>query len=286
MMKQYLNKCNEIMTGEKDAIMDKVAKLYSQQEKVAPFADHYFKDAKCITGFDAKLHAFIEDVIKENMNNKDRGAKCKTHYEKIDDDEDDNGFGLADNYFLGLLLLPFRLIFYLTMPTSFSSIIFLSSIIWLSILSYLTVWSISGLSTILGISPSLSGMTILAAGSAIPDLVTAILVIKKTRAASMGICAAIASNIFAILLGLGLPWFIRVVLNWCQTGIYASSAVILESNALPFTSVILLGTLFFLYFTFRICKWKISIRFALICAMIHIAFIASNITLELLIGNS
>jgi len=150
-------------------------------------------------------------------------------------------------------------------------------------------------------------MTILAAGSAgesgsciapviitmfvytiylVPDLVTAIIVIKKTRAASMGICAAIASNIFAILLGLGLPWLIRVVLNWCESGHYASASVILESDALPFTSIILLATVFVLYFTFRICNWIISMRFALICVIIHAIFIASNVTLELLIGNS
>ena len=129
-------------------------------------------------------------------------------------------------------------------------------------------------------------MTILAAGSAVPDLVTSIIVIKKTRAASMGICAAIASNIFAILLGLGLPWAIRIVLNWIHTGSYRASFVILESEALPFTSVILLATVFVLYFTFRLCRWKISTRFALICMIIHVVFIASNITLELLIDSS
>ena len=128
-------------------------------------------------------------------------------------------------------------------------------------------------------------MTILAAGSAVPDLVTSIIVIKKTRAASMGICAAIASNIFAILLGLGLPWTIRIVLNWIQQGNYASSFVILESEALPFTSVILLGTVFVLYFTFRLCRWKVSKKFALICMIIHVIFIGSNVTLELLIDS-
>lgn len=134
-------------------------------------------------------------------------------------------------------------------------------------------------------------MTILAAGSAVPDLVTSIIVIKKTRDASMGgsmaICAAISSNIFAILLGLGLPWTIRILMNWFEAGrSYAASSIILESDALPYTSIILLATVFILYCTFRMCKWKINAKFALICMVLHVLFITSNIALELFIANA
>lgn len=100
----------------------------------------------------------------------------------------------------------------------------------------------------------------------------------------MGICAAIASNIFAILLGLGLPWTIRILLNWAEGSPFAGSYVVLESNALPYTSIILLATIFALYFVFRFCDWAISTRFALICMAIHVLFIVSNIVLEVVIS--
>lgn len=135
-----------------------------------------------------------------------------------------------------------------------------------------------------GIPPTISGMTILAAGSAVPDLVTSIIVIKKTGTASMGICAGIASNIFAILLGLGLPWGIQFGLNWANTAHYASSVIRLQSSALPFTSIILLATIVALYFTFRICNWTISKRFSLICVLIHIVFIVSSTALEVFVS--
>lgn len=136
----------------------------------------------------------------------------------------------------------------------------------------------------LGIPPTVSGMTILAAGSAVPDLVTSIIVIKKTGTASMGICAAISANIFATLLGLGLPWTIRILLNWAEGSSFATSYIVLESNALPYTSIILLATTFALYFVFRFCDWAISTRFSLICMAIYVLFIVSNIFLEIVIS--
>lgn len=118
----------------------------------------------------------------------------------------------------------------------------------------------------------------------VPDLVTSIIVIKKTGTASMGICAGIASNIFAILLGLGLPWGIQCLLIWIKSGTYATSMVMLHSSALPYTSIILLATIVALYFTFRISKWEISKRFSLICVLIHVVFVISSTYLEIYVS--
>lgn len=98
----------------------------------------------------------------------------------------------------------------------------------------------------------------------------------------MSICAAIASNIFAILLGLALPWAIQFALNWHQTGVYSRSAILLESSALPYIAIVLLGTIFALYFTFTICEWRLSKRFAIICFSIHVLFIVSCCCMEVL----
>lgn len=301
-MKEYLNKCQEIMSGEgKESI---VSLLYSQKyEETKALLKK--KNADKAVGIEAKLYAFIEDITKKEDDEKDRSrvASKKADYEKLSDEES-NGFGFTDNCILRWILMPFTLLFFLTLPRRFSAITFFLSIVWLSALSYVTVWSISGLSEsfhysnllfinptfctlsgdYLGIPPTVSGMTILAAGSAVPDLVTSIIVIKKTGSASMGISAAIASNIFAILLGLGLPWTIRILLNWAEGSPFAASYVVLESNTLPYTSIILLGTIFALYFVFRFCDWAISTRFALICMAIHVLFIVSNIVLEILIS--
>jgi Ca2+/Na+ antiporter len=114
-------------------------------------------------------------------------------------------------------------------------------------------------------------------------MVTSIIVIRKHGLASMGICAAIASNIFAIVVGLGLPWFLQCLINWGKTGNYQNASVSIKSDALPYTSALLLITIFALLFTFRACKWKIYKKFSLVCVIIHIIFMAASISLELFI---
>lgn len=119
-----------------------------------------------------------------------------------------------------------------------------------------------------------------------PDLVTSIIVIRKRGLASMGICAAIASNIFAIVVGLGVPWLLKCIINWCQTGNYENAFISIESDALPYTSILLLLTIFALLFTLRHCKWELFKKFSIICLAIHIVFMGASVTLELLIHES
>ncbi|CAG2174306.1 unnamed protein product [Oppiella nova] len=63
--------------------------------------------------------------------------------------------------------------------------------------------------------------------------------IKKHGLASMGMCAAIASNIFAIVVGLGLPWLLQCLIQLARTnGDYKQAFIPIESDALPYTSII------------------------------------------------
>ena len=203
----------------------------------------------------------------------------KTGYETLAKEEN-NGFDMTQNPILHFLLLPFVIMFNLTMfcrKWAFWNFFF--SIFWLSVLSYFTVWSISGLSVQLSIPQNIAGMTIIAAGSAIPDLVTGIVIIKKTKAISMSICAAIASNVFAILLGLGLPWTTQIAINM-SSGDGAPTSINIEGDTLPISCILLLLTAFLFYFALRICDWKISYRFSTLCGAIFFLFIGTNIYLE------
>lgn len=142
-MKQYLNKCQEIMSGEgKESI---VSLLYSQKyEETKALLK---KNSDKAVGIEAKLYAFIEDITKKEDDEKERSkvAFKKAEYEKLSDEES-NGFNFTDNCILRWILMPFTLLFFLTLPRRFSAITFFLSIGWLSALSYVTVWSISGLS--------------------------------------------------------------------------------------------------------------------------------------------
>jgi len=101
----------------------------------------------------------------------------------------------------------------------------------------------------------------------------------------MGICAAIASNIFAIVVGLGLPWLLQCLINLCNTGDYGSANIPIESDALPYTSILLLITIFALLLTFKICKWELFKKFSIICLVIHVVFMGASIALEFLVDS-
>ena len=53
-------------------------------------------------------------------------------------------------------------------------------------------------------------LTVLAAGTSVPDLISSIIVARQGRG-EMAVANAVGSNIFDILVGLGLPWAIAIV---------------------------------------------------------------------------
>ena len=51
------------------------------------------------------------------------------------------------------------------------------------------------------------GLTVLAAGTSVPDALSSVLVARNGQG-NMAVCNVLGSNVFNILLGLGLPWLI------------------------------------------------------------------------------
>jgi len=87
---------------------------------------------------------------------------------------------------------------------------FFFSIIMIAALSWELVESAVQIAQSLNIPSVIIGLTVLAAGTSIPDLMSSIIVARQKRG-GMAISNAIGSNIFDILIGLGLPWLIITV---------------------------------------------------------------------------
>ena len=84
---------------------------------------------------------------------------------------------------------------------------FAMSILWIGILSFLMVDFAARAGCILGIPEFLMGLTVLAAGTSVPDALSSVLVARNGQG-NMAVCNVLGSNVFNILLGLGLPWLI------------------------------------------------------------------------------
>ncbi len=89
----------------------------------------------------------------------------------------------------------------------------------------------------IGLPPVIVALTILAGGTSVPDMIASILVARQGRG-EMAIANAIGSNIFDILVGLGLPWVIVLALPgrtvrvgtddiWLSTLILLSTVILL-----------------------------------------------------------
>merc|ERR1719230_1342814 len=156
--------------------------------------------------------------------------------EKKDDEEDEDESPIAK-----AVARPLNLIFQVTIPNCSVPenknkylLTFFTSIMWIGVLSYFMVTWASKLGCIWNIHPAIMGVTVLAAGTSVPDAIGSLLVARDGQG-DMAVSNAIGSNVFDILLGLGLPWVL-------STAIYQNTVPVDAANLVPL-SIILFTTL-------------------------------------------
>lgn len=143
---------------------------------------------------------------------------------------------------------------------------FLVSMIWISFYSYFMVWMITIIGSTLGIPDTVMGLTFVAAGVSVPDALSSIAVIKEGYG-DMAVSNAVGSNVFDILVCLGLPWFI-------QTAIIApGSHVNVISKGLAYSTLSLLSTVIFLLLSTHLNGWKLDRRLGIILMLWYLLFI-------------
>mmetsp|Transcript_2684 Transcript_2684/g.4868 ORF Transcript_2684/g.4868 Transcript_2684/m.4868 type:complete len:707 (-) Transcript_2684:911-3031(-) len=84
---------------------------------------------------------------------------------------------------------------------------FFLSIIWIGAFSYFMVKWTEIIGNTIGIPPVIMGLTLLAAGTSVPDLLSSVIVARMGEG-DMAVSSSIGSNIFDILVGLPVPWII------------------------------------------------------------------------------
>ena len=86
---------------------------------------------------------------------------------------------------------------------------FVVSITLIVLLSYLLVEATIAFAAGIGIPPVIVALTLLAAGTSAPDLLSSLEVARAGRG-GMAVANAVGSNTFDLLVGLGLPWIIAL----------------------------------------------------------------------------
>ncbi|XP_003739015.1 sodium/potassium/calcium exchanger 4 [Galendromus occidentalis] len=180
---------------------------------------------------------------------------------------------------LWLIFLPANIVLACTIPDLSGRrkflfpLTFILSIIWIGLSSYVTVWMVTVAGYTLGIPDSIMGLTVLAAGTSVPEVFSSVLVARRGKG-NMALCNLLGSNIFDILFCLGAPWLVKTA--------YSARNVWIQSPALTYTGITLLMTVVMLFLTLIVMRWKVNYKTGIICTFLYGGFLTMAVLYEFL----
>ncbi|KAM7024803.1 sodium/potassium/calcium exchanger 2 [Acridotheres tristis] len=267
-----------------------------------PLAEGKFKERASILHKIAKKKCQVEDSERQNgAANHEKGAKVEVavtppsdsgpvqngiahNVEENEEDEEEQPLSLAwpetpRKQVTYLLVLPIVFPLWATLPDvrkptsrKFFPITFFGSISWIAFFSYLMVWWAHQVGETIGITEEIMGLTILAAGTSIPDLITSVIVARKGLG-DMAVSSSVGSNIFDITVGLPLPWLLYAVVN-------GFAPVTVSSNGLFCAIVLLFIMLLFVILSIASCKWRMNKILGFLMFGLYFVFLIVSVLLE------
>lgn len=148
---------------------------------------------------------------------------------------------------------------------------FVMSIIWVGIFSFFMVGWAETIGCAFGIPPAVMGLTVLAAGTSVPDLLTSVIVAKQGEG-DMAVSSSIGSNIFDVLIGLPIPWLVYALVNDITPGFVGVAAPTLTiSLVILFAMILLVITL--VHFS----GWKMTKTLGYSMFVLYILFVLQDL---------
>lgn len=180
---------------------------------------------------------------------------------------------------LWTIMFPIRMLYYITIPDcrleSWEDcyvVTFVMSIAWMGVHSYVLVWAVSVIGVTFGIPECIMGLTLLAAGSSVPDAIAS-LVMAEQGLADMALANAIGSNIFDMLC-LSVPWLLSTTL------VHPSSVVMIHSGNILYVSLTLFGTVGVTLVIFYCNKWRLDKRLGCVMLIAYVFFLGTAVLIE------
>merc|ERR1711871_1037511 len=148
---------------------------------------------------------------------------------------------------------------------------FFMSIGWIAIFSFLMVDAAEIFGLALGIPLPVLGLTLLAAGTSVPDLLSSVIVAKRGEG-DMAVSSSIGSNIFDILVGLPLPWLLYSLIN--------GRAVSVDACSIFVSILVLVGMIVLVIATIMLQKWKLMHVLARVMFAGYFVFVAQDLLFQ------
>ncbi len=177
-----------------------------------------------------------------------------------------------------VLIFPLNGAFYLTVPNVETArfrnwywMSFLVIIAWISAFCYVMVRFASRVGCLLSIDPVIMGVVLLAAGTSVPDAIASIIVARQGFA-GMAVANALGSNVFDILLGLGLPWALAPLVFDRPT--------VIETDGIISGVILLLGTVTFFLLVLLFSKFRLGKKIGVLFICFYVAYITWTMLTE------
>ena len=144
---------------------------------------------------------------------------------------------------------------------------FIMSIVWIGAISYAMVEAARYTGCLIGVPSAVMGLTVLAAGTSVPDALASVAVAKQGEG-DMAVSNALGSNVFDILLGLGLPIFLGELIKKepLKVTVEPLTTVVVPIVILFAGVIVLLGAT-------AAMKWKMTPKLGIILILSYVLFL-------------
>eukprot|EP00929_Paragymnodinium_shiwhaense_P001522 TRINITY_DN10175_c0_g1_i1.p1 TRINITY_DN10175_c0_g1~~TRINITY_DN10175_c0_g1_i1.p1 ORF type:complete len:796 (+),score=151.98 TRINITY_DN10175_c0_g1_i1:61-2448(+) len=145
---------------------------------------------------------------------------------------------------------------------------FCLSLLWIGLFAMCLYEWVVVCSNTIGIPSEVSGITIMAAGTSIPDLLSSYIVARQGEG-DMAVSSSIGSNIFDVTVGLPLPWLLFTLSK--------QKPVLVGAGNLQYSVPILIGMLVSVVATIMVCRWRMTKFMGVTMMILYFVFICLDL---------
>ncbi|XP_069193937.1 sodium/potassium/calcium exchanger Nckx30C isoform X2 [Procambarus clarkii] len=191
-----------------------------------------------------------------------------------------------------IIVAPLIIPLWITLPDTrtprgkrFFFITFFGSIIWIAAFSYLMVWWASLVGEVINIPPEVMGLTILAAGTSVPDLITSVIVARKGFG-DMAVSSSVGSNLFDVTCGLPIPWLLFALAQLIENIINnkenptSIEPILVNSGGMGCSIMMLFCMLMFVIISIACSKWKMNKGLGMTMFILYFIFVMLSLAFE------
>lgn len=145
------------------------------------------------------------------------------------------------------------------------------SLLWIGCLTHYMVEWVTAVGCFLEVSAIFMGLVVLAIGTSVPDALGS-MIAARSGEANMAIANAVGSNVFDVLIGLGVPWFLR--------GLIKSEPMPVDVGGIELNVLILFCTGLLFVIVLAVNGWSMNTKTGLFLFSLYIVYIVSVVVLE------